>query len=338
MKKYLSFIVIALTLFMCSCSKQNIDERQITNVITIYINGRSIDNAPTTRSVLTNDPKTVENTVNNVTIAVFKSDGTVKTIKEFASPGNSVTMRVANLTTTDKVVCVANAKTGTFSGVKTLDEFNSVKISLDNAITTNNVNIVNNNLIMYGSGPIITNNDSYIANVDMYHLNAKISLNSFAVSLANNATFKIKEVYLINVPSSFKFSYDNPYVTGTYLYGSLNYGIPNQSQRLYLGSENLNGQVNKLFFYCSPNNSITYTKLVICGSYDADGNGPAQQQDTYYPIAIANNILANKNYVINVTIKGIGVDKPTDDLNYSNLTVNMTVNNFTDVIKDVVLD
>ena len=35
--------------------------------------------------------------------------------------------------------------------------------------------------------------------------------------------------------------------------------------------------------------------------------------------------------MLNVTIKGCGVDKPTDDLNYSNLTVTINVNNFDDV-------
>ena len=72
--------------------------------------------------------------------------------------------------------------------------------------------------------------------------------------------------------------------------------------------------------------------------YDADGNGPIQQKMTYYPIVIDKTILANKNYVINVLIKGCGVDNPTQELNYSNLTVNLNVKDFDSVTKDVELD
>ena len=345
MKKYVSLLAIALVMMFGSCTKQEVYEHEITNIITIYINSQTIDNGvnsaktrsnATTRSALTNDPKLVENTVNTVTIAIFKSDGTVKTIKEFSAPGNSVTMRVANLSTTDKVVCVANVKAGTFASVKTLDEFNNKETSLDDALTTNTVDIVANNLIMYGTGPITGSGDTYKAAVDMYHLNSKVSLNAMTLSLSNNATFTLKEIYLINVPATFKFSYDNPFSSATYLHGSLNYGIPNETQRLYL---NYNGNtVNKLFFYCSPNNSVKYTKIVISGSYDVDGYGPAQPKDTYYPIIIDKNMMPNKNYGMNITIKGIGVDTPTDDLNYSNLIVTMNINPFDTVSKDVVLD
>lgn len=329
------FLILMVALFaMVSCTKQEVYEHETTSVITIYLNSH-----PITRSALTTDPKAVENTVNSVTIAVFKADGALRTLKEFSSPSKSVTMKVANLTTTDKVVCVANAKSGTFASIKTLDEFNAKEVSLDDALTTNGVDIIANNLLMYGNGSIVADKDGYISNVDMYHLNSKVSLNSLNITIPNNGTFKAKEIYLINVPSAFKYSYDNPYyASGVYYHGSLNSSIPNESQKLYLGYGNINGNVNKLFFYSSPNNSVKYTRLVIFGSYDADGNGPLQAKDTYYPIIVDKNMLPNKNYVINVTLKGIGVDSPTDDLNYNNLTVTMNINNFEDVSKDVSLD
>lgn len=332
MKKYLILMVALFA--MVSCTKQEVYERTTTSVITIYLNSQTI-----TRSALTTDPKAVENTVNSVTIAVFKADGTLRTLKEFSSPSKSVTMKVANLTTTDKVVCVANAKSGTFTSIKTLDEFNAKEVSLDDALTTNGVDIIASNLLMYGNGSVIADKDGYISNVDMYHLNSKISLNSLNITIPNNGTFKAKEIYLINVPSAFKYSYDNPYSTsGVYYHGSLNSSIQGESQRLYLGYGNINSAVNKLFFYSSPNNSTKYTKIVIYGNYDQDGNGPLQAKGTYYPIIIDKNVLPNKNYVLNVTVKGPGVDSPTDDLNYSNLTVTMNINNFDDVTKDVSLE
>lgn len=332
MKKYLFLLIAAIT--MVSCTKQEVYERTTTSVITIYLNSQTI-----TRSALTNDQKSVENTVNSVTIAVFKADGTLRTLKEFTSPSKSVTMKVANLATTDKVVCVANAKSGTFTSIKTLDEFNAKEVSLDDALTTNGVDIIASNLLMYGIGSVMADKDGYVSNVDMYHLNSKVSLSSLTINIPNGGSFKPKEIYLINVPAQLKYSYDNPYsAVGTYLHGSLNSSISGETQKLYLGYGNINSQVNKLFFYSSPNNSTKYTKIVIYGSYDQDGNGPLQSKDTYYPIIIDKNVLPNKNYVLNVTVKGVGVDSPTDDLNYSNLTVTMNINNFDDITKDVSLD
>jgi hypothetical protein len=72
--------------------------------------------------------------------------------------------------------------------------------------------------------------------------------------------------------------------------------------------------------------------------YDADGNGPIQQKLTYYPIVIDKQLLPNKNYVLSITVKGIGVDQPTDDLNYSNLTVSLNVRSFENMAKDISLD
>ena len=331
MKKYLFLLIAAIA--MISCTKQEVYEREVTSVITIYLNSQ-----PITKAALVNDPKLVENTINSVTVVVAKADGTIKTLKEFTSPSKSVSMRVANLSTTDKVVCISNAKSGTFSSVKTLDELNAKEVSLDDALTTNGVDIVANNLVMYGSGAVVGSGYTYTSSVDLYHLNSKVSLNSLNIQIPNGGTFKPKEIFLINVPSSFRYSYEIPYTSSAYLHGSLNSQIPNEAQKLYLGYGNINTTVNKIFYYASPNNSTKYTKLVIFGSYDADGNGPLQAKDTYYPIIVDKNMLPNKNYMLNVTIKGIGVDSPTDDLNYSNLTVTLNVNNFDDISKDISLD
>ena len=226
MKKYLILMVALFA--MASCTKQEVYEYETTSVITIYLNSQTITRSAAkssspTRSALINDPKAVENTVNSVTIAVFKADGTLRTLREFTSPGKSVTMRVANLTTSDKVVCVANAKSGTFASIKTLDEFNNKEVTLDVALTNNGVDIIANNMIMYGNGSVVADKDGFISNVDMFHLNSKVSLNLLTISIPNGGTFKPKEIFLINVPSSLKYSYDNPYsIIGTYLHGSLN--------------------------------------------------------------------------------------------------------------------
>ena len=55
-------------------------------------------------------------------------------------------------------------------------------------------------------------------------------------------------------------------------------------------------------------------------------------------IRLSKSKLSNRNYILNITIKGIGVNKPTDELNYSNLQVNINIKNFTDINKDIQLD
>lgn len=332
MKKFLT--LLAMSLVLLSCTKQEIYEDESYSNLTVYVNGKEL-----TKAVPTTDPKLVENTINKVVIGVFKSDGTVKTIKEFTSVGKSVTMRVANLSTTDKVLCAINNTGVSFSDCKTINDFNNKEITLDNSLTSNTVDIIPSNLPMYGEGTVVGNGDNYTSDINAYHLNTKVTLNALTIALPNGGTFTPKEIFLINNPGSIKFSYANPFTSSIYYHGALNSSISGQNQKLYLGSSNINSTVNQLFFYTSPNNSTKSTKLVIFGTYDADGNGGSiQSKNTYYPITIDKTLLPNKNYILNVSIKGQGVDNPTDDLNYSNLIVTINANNFEDISKDFPMD
>ena len=324
MKQVLGVLLFALIL--ASCTKQEIYDMNVSNMLTINLVDKDL-----TRSVPTADMKSVENTINTLTVAVFKSDGSLKTLKEFQKPSNSVSFNVANLSVTDKVYCIANVPAGTFNSCKILSDFTTKEVTLDNSLTTNTVDIIPNNLLMSGDGAVVLLSGKFSSTVNLYHLNAKVSLASLNISTINGQTFVPKEIFLINVPSSFKYSFSNPYTSlQTYLHGALNVQIPNESQKLYLGSGNLNGAINSLYFYTSPNNTTTYTKLVISGMLGS--------KMTYYPIVIDQNVLPNKNYVLSVSIKGSGVDNPTDDLNYSNLTVNININAFEDVSKNVLLE
>lgn len=329
MKKIMSMLAIMLALV--SCNKQEVYE--CNNTLVIYINGKSL-----TRTALDKDPKSVENNVNTLTVGVFASDGAVKTIHYFSSVGKSVSMRVLNLSNTDKVICAINTTNGMFDDVKNIQDFNNKELELGLTVSKDGVNLSAENLAMYGESGITQSGDGYVANVDAYHLNTKITFNSLKTDIRNNGKFIPREVFLMNVPSKIKMSYTNPYTSYEYYCGALNTSIPNEVQKQYIGYGNINNPINQLFFYSSPNNSDKYTKIVICGMYDADGNGPMQQKLTFYPIVIDKTLLSNKNYVINVLIKGIGVDSPTYDLNYSNLTVTLNVNNFDDISKDISLD
>lgn len=331
MKKILTALLLMLV--MVSCNKQEVVECH--NTVVIYLNGMLM-----TRSALTSDPKAVENNVNTLTVGVFASDGTVKTIKDFTglSTSKSVSLRVPNLSTTDKVLCSVNTPSGVFLDVKNIQDFNNKEVTLDNAVSKDGVNLVASNLPMYGEGNISLDGANYISNVDAYHLNSKVTLGALVTNITNNGTFTPKEIFLMNVPTAMKVSYISPYTNYGYYHGSLNSAIPNQAQKLYLGYGNINSPVNQVFFYASPNNTAKYTQIVISGMFDADGNGPIQAKMTYYPIIVDKQLLPNRNYVLNVSVKGIGVDDPTKPLDYSNLIVTLSVKDFVDITKDVQLD
>lgn len=331
MKKILSALLLMLV--MVSCNKQEIVDSH--NTVIIYLNDVLM-----TRSALTSDSKAVENNVNTLTVGVFGSDGTVKTIKDFTGIGTSksVSLRVPNLSSTDKVLCSVNTPSGAFIDVKNIQDFNNKEVTLDNSVSKDGVNLTASNLPMYGESGISIDGTNYIANVDAYHLNSKVTLNSLKTNITNNGTFTPREIFLMNVPTAMKVSYVSPYTSYGYYHGSLNSAIPNQAQKLYLGYGNINSSVNQVFFYTAPNNTTKYTQIVVCGMYDADGNGPIQAKMTYYPIVVDKQLLPNRNYVLNILVKGIGVDDPTKPLDYSNLTVTLNVKDFVDATKDVQLD
>ena len=99
-----------------------------------------------------------------------------------------------------------------------------------------------------------------------------------------------------------------------------------------------------LFLYTMPNTSANPTQLVIKGTFDSDGKGTTST--VYYPVNINYNynagtptavdggilkqVYPNKNYVIDVTIKGKGVDNPTKSLDPEIVTAHITVNSFVD--------
>ena len=96
------------------------------------------------------------------------------------------------------------------------------------------------------------------------------------------------------------------------------------------------------YFYTFPNVSTTPTKLIIKGTFDADGTGSTSAPVTrYYPITInkkqANttitggegtdkgSIVANTRYVLTAVIKGEGVDDDSKEIDPATLKLTVTV-------------
>ena len=124
--KYLLLALVALV--TVSCNKQEVFEN--TGTLVINISSKAI-----TKAALSVDPSAVEDNINTLTVGVFASDGTVKTIRDFTNIGKSVSMRVLNLSGTDKVVCVINTASGTFANAKTIQDFNNKEIELGSTVS-----------------------------------------------------------------------------------------------------------------------------------------------------------------------------------------------------------
>ena len=106
-----------------------------------------------------------------------------------------------------------------------------------------------------------------------------------------------------------------------------------------------------LFLYTMPSNSASPTQLVIKGTFDPDGtNDPLKISTVYYPVNINYNsadgsaadisgggkdgtpkqVYPNKNYIVDVTIKGKGASSPSASLDPQTATANITVKSFVD--------
>lgn len=186
-----------------------------------------------------------------------------------------------------------------------------------------------------------------------------------ATGAYKDATFTPLEVFMYNVPEKLEFNpadaYTYIYADGTYYNGEAG----KSSVKDYLGTgtdlASLSGKVlkgdvnatatnswgtNLLYFYTMPNNSTKPTQLIIKGTFDPDGKG-TNTGTVYYPVNINYNsadgsaanlsigkdgtvkhVYPNKNYIVDVTIKGKGADLPSISLDPQIATATITVNSF----------
>ena len=188
-----------------------------------------------------------------------------------------------------------------------------------------------------------------------------------ATGAYKDATFTPTEVFMYSVPDTLDFypassptSYVYNYLTTktpTYYTGEAG----KASVKDYLGTgtldASLSGKVlkgdasatttnswgtNLLYLYTMPNTSTTPTQLVIKGTFDSDGKGTTS--DVYYPVSINYNsangtaaegatpkqVYPNKNYIVDVTIKGKGATSPSASLDPQTVTATVNVQSFVD--------
>ncbi len=221
----IALVAIAMQGLFTSCSSdESVNTEKSTGLQTLKVNL-----SPITRGAVYTDPgMSAENTINRVTIGIFdQTTGDVKTIQDATTPA-APQITTSQLADGDDILVAVNAPAGTFSGVLTKSAFENKTLAIDDALAGGNskaTTVVNANLPMFGVGTIaqVGTTTAYTANVDVYHMVAKITLQSLSVDFDatgayNNATFKPTEVFVSNVPDKLDFYPAN--TTSSYTYAS----------------------------------------------------------------------------------------------------------------------
>ena len=368
-KTLLAFAMMAGFAACSSDSDTGSNTPQGDRYLTLSINTKSVMRT----TMLDSDPGSAsEDAITALTIGIFNDAGDAVKIEEFASSAfdtSSGTIQVVitnqGLVDGNKVIAVANAPSGTFSGCTDITSFKAKTMTIDDALANGAAEKITN-FPMVGNSTIAatTGNVNFTASVTLYHMVAKVSLEPVTVDFSANtlypgATFTPTEIFLYNVPATQAYWY-TPGTTATVYSGESSA----TTKKEYLGSGATTIDIAKShYLYTLPNSETgdKATKLVIKGTFKAT---PSSAGSTiYYPIyldyvapatagaagtAAAGDlpgyateigltartpkvVYANDNYKINVTIKSIGSTSPDSDLDPQQVTVSVTVAPWTDL-------
>jgi hypothetical protein len=308
------------------------------------------------------DDAGAENNINTVVVGVFNSGGSTNTIAEFTTAQVSAKSASVNCTpaTGCSIIAVANAPTGTFAGVTTRTDFIAKTVELSQ---TNNAGVqANTNLPMSAEQASIdlTVAGPNNATLQLSRLVSRISIASIKTGFDANgqykdATFTATGLFLYNAKSTSTVDPATPTTTNLisgettgneYLINTFSQAITSTPY------------TTPYWFYTFANDATSPTKLVIKGTFDADGAGTGVSETVYYPVVVNKNqtgttitdtngavtgqtgtIARNRAYKIGVTIKGKGVASPADDIVPATLTIDVSVKDWDLVItQDVVFD
>jgi hypothetical protein len=368
-KTLLAFAMMAGFAACSSDSDTGSNTPQGDRYLTLSINTKSVMRT----TMLDSDPGSAsEDAITALTIGIFNDAGDAVKIEEFASSAfdtSSGTIQVVitnqGLVDGNKVIAVANAPSGTFSGCTDITSFKAKTMTIDDALANGAAEKITN-FPMVGNSTIAatTGNVNFTASVTLYHMVAKVSLAPITIDFSGNtlyptATFTPEELFLYSVPASQAYWY-TPGTTATVYSGESSA----TTKKEYLGSGATTIDIAKShYLYTLPNSETgdKATKLVIKGTFKAT---PSSAGSTiYYPIyldyvapatagaagtAAAGDlpgyateigltarapkvVYANDNYKINVTIKSIGSTSPDSDLDPQQVTVSVTVAPWTDL-------
>ena len=178
-----------------------------------------------------------ENQVNQFVVGIFDSEGKKLGIeKQTVAKNSQLTVTAAGYKIGNKVLVAVNMPSTLFDNVTDESSFKKQTLSIAQALYGDPNHVAENKLAdnqyvpMYGEGTLVSAGKAkqYKADVKVYHLVSKISLQSITVNFSNTykgATFQPTEIFLANVPTKvglgdasdvakYTFASNDTYVSG----------------------------------------------------------------------------------------------------------------------------
>ena len=317
--------IMALTMtfagaaFLSSCSSDDvISQSDDDQTLTIKV---SPSNTIGTRAAAQNVKDGTENTVNLFVVGIFDNEGKKLGIEKQTVAGNSqLTVTAAGYKIGNKVLVAVNMPSTLFDDVTTESDFKKKTLSATEALYGNAKHVEankladNNYVPMYGEGTLASAGKAkqYKADVKVYHLVSKISLQSIKVSFTDTyagATFQPTEIFLANVPTKvglgdasdvakYTFASNDTYVSGEQTTYAADGATVTASDYPYLSTGDLStgnskwdasvANVEKVYnanmptLYSLPNDNVdnNATFLVVKGKFSYNGKN---DEVVYYP-------------------------------------------------------
>ena len=367
-KGILAVSLMATGFAACSNDSGDNDPKDGSRFLTLSINTKGV-----MRGTNINTDPTTEDDINILAVGIFNAAGDAVAIEEFTSTtwtatstGLQVTLTTQGLADGNKVIAVANAPTGTFTGCADINAFKAKSTTIDDALASGNAEKTAG-FLMVGNSTVSAAGTGYVnftADITLYHLVAKVTLSPITIDFSDNklypsATFTPEEIFLYQVPAT-KALWYTPQPASAYYGGESTVS----GKKEFLGTGATTIDIAKThIFYTLPNADTGdhATKLVIKGTFKATAS--AAGTTIYYPIYLDYNapatpgaagsaatgalpgyaaeigltartpkvVYANDNYKIGVTIKSIGATSPDSDLDPQEVTVSVTVAPWTDL-------
>ena len=347
---YLWAVLMAATLSLNACiseENENTETGEKTARLELKLAGTPETGTRATGAAL----PTSEDNINTIAVGIFDhSTGETNTIAEPVLEEG--VYKINCKAGTCDIIVVANAPTGTFKGVASKSLFIAKTVEL--AATAQSGIQVATNLPMSGEAANVkfVAGDTKEQTIEINRLVSRVSISSIKTAFDPkgqyaNAKFVAKKIFLHNAKSKSTVAENNAGALTTTVPLSGKTGGQNPYLQTAISPEVTfpgNAHTTKYWFYTFPNaDTGKPTKLVIYGSFDADGDGSGAAVDTYYPVVVNKQqtgttitggtdadrgtatIVRNATYDIAATIKGIGVDDPDKDINPATLKLTVTV-------------
>lgn len=318
-----------------------------------------------------------ENQVNQFVVGIFDSEGKKLGIeKQTVAKNSQLTVTAAGYKIGNKVLVAVNMPSTLFDNVTDESSFKNTILSIGQALYGDPNHVADNKLAdnqyvpMYGEGTLVSAGKAkqYKADVKVYHLVSKISLQSITVNFSNTykgATFQPTEIFLANVPTKvglgdasdvakYTFASNDTYVSGEY---ATEGATVKDSDYPYLSTGDLSTgdskwdasvvneekvyNANMPTLYSLPNDNVDdkATFLVVKGKFSYNGKN---DETVYYPFYMNYNttdasapdggtpkaLHPNINYQVSITITGKGTNSPVTPVSSKVASVNVSVKDF----------